>query len=529
MKRRDVTNGMNKCRSGFALKLYAATLKAESLKGALLKAVMLKTTAPNAAMLNAATLKATAPNAETLKVAMLKALTIILIFAAAVMAGAGFEPSRAYAAEGRPGIAVSQKFISTSASANSTFTYRLAPLAPGNPMPEGNTADGYTFTLAGDGETEIEAPRFERQGIYKYTLYQIINEETSGYTYDRQAYLIEAYVGVSLNAKFIVTNADGAKTEQIIFENAYRLQPSDSGLMWDPPIVNTVYGNPGQDSVFTFRLAAQYASQPMPQGSLDGVKTVAIVGSGANAFGVWSYDIPGIYYYTAYEVDAGISGYTYDTTVYTITDTVTEVGGRLVVERVVTNESNRQVRSLTFINTYNQGGGSGGGNTGGGNNPNTPPGPPPAPKPSPTATPVAKQETTTTPKPAKTPPPYAANPSDTDELPYTRGDNDGRMPLKPSKPENELITHEDGFIEIDENGVPRGRWEWDDGEGVWKFYENPPPRGDVIYKPGNSPKTGDESNAVFHIILLIVSIITAAGSIVYLIAGVRQKGAFGSN
>ena len=48
----------------------------------------------------------------------------------------------------------------------------------------------------------------------------------------------------------------------------------------------------------------------------------------------------------------GETGYTYDTTVYTITDNVTDVNGQLTVARTVTNAANKPVDSYDFINKY---------------------------------------------------------------------------------------------------------------------------------------------------------------------------------
>jgi len=101
---------------------------------------------------------------------------------------------------------------------------------------------------------------------------------------------------------------------------------------------------------------ADNPSQPMPPGSVDGVKTMQITGSGSKEFGIWSYTQEGVYFYRISEVNTGARNYVYDTTVYTITDTVTAVDGQLKLSRVVTNGSNRQVTSLDFINTYTSGG-----------------------------------------------------------------------------------------------------------------------------------------------------------------------------
>ncbi|MCL2870450.1 MAG: AAA family ATPase [Coriobacteriia bacterium] len=52
------------------------------------------------------------------------------------------------------------------------------------------------------------------------------------------------------------------------------------------------------------------------------------------------------------EIATDNEDYVFDTTVYTITDTVRNEDGQLVVDRVVTNDDNRQVTSMTFINFF---------------------------------------------------------------------------------------------------------------------------------------------------------------------------------
>lgn len=66
---------------------------------------------------------------------------------------------------------------------------------------------------------------------------------------------------------------------------------------------------------------------------------MTIVGSGSEDFGTWSYTEAGVYYYSISEVNVGEDGYAYDTGVYTITDSVKDVAGRLELTRTVTSEA----------------------------------------------------------------------------------------------------------------------------------------------------------------------------------------------
>ena len=268
-------------------------------------------------------------------------------------------PLTAYAANS-PLITVNQVIYAITAF-DDTFTYILKPLEPGNPMPAGSTAQGYTFTITGTGSVEIELPNYNRQGLYLYELSQVIATKNPGYTYDRRVYTIEVHVDAALDVKVVVFNENGTKAEEITFQNTYNITPSDPNLMSDPTVRKTVFGNPSRNSTFTFRLEPRSSSYPMPPGSENGVKTIYITGSGMNEFGVWSYDKAGTYYYTVYEVNTRENGYTYDTAIYTITDMVKEENGTLVLTRVVTNDLNKPVTSLIFNNYYYPGGSGGGG------------------------------------------------------------------------------------------------------------------------------------------------------------------------
>ena len=285
----------------------------------------------------------------------------LLRVAAAVMVLIVLAPPAAHGAANPPGITVNQ--VLTTSDGAEIFTYRLKPLETGVPMPAGSTEEGYTFTITGTGSVTIELPGFSRQGIYRYELFQVISGEKTGYVYDKQVYTVEAHVGVTLDVQIVIIHMDGVKAEEITFQNAEKNVPSDPDRMVDPLVRKTVFGSSNLGVTFEFRLAAENPSNPMPPGSINGVKTISITGSGWNAFGVWSYDEAGTYYYTVYEVDAGVKGYTYDTAVYTITDMVKAENGELVLTRVVTNNANKPVTSFIFNNYYSSGGGSGGGGT----------------------------------------------------------------------------------------------------------------------------------------------------------------------
>jgi len=252
---------------------------------------------------------------------------------------------------------------------NHEFSYVLISLDSGNPMPQGSLSSVYSFTAAGTGLKAIGPIIFSNTGTYRYEIKGNQSVPARGYTYDTQIYTVTIYVkqtGTYLSAEIVVKKSDGSKAGSIRFENVYTPLASDPEIMVDPPVKKTVSGNPSAASNFTFSLTAQDKANPMPEGSADGIKHITIYGSGEEDFGTWSYTREGTYYYTISEVVSAGTNYTYDRSVYTITDVVRDIDGQLEVTRTVTNGANKQVESCIFINKYNGGSGSGGSGSDGG-------------------------------------------------------------------------------------------------------------------------------------------------------------------
>jgi len=271
-------------------------------------------------------------------------------------------PAKAFAASETAIIPVEQ--IVGAGSATNSFDYVLTPVDSANPMPAGTTGGFYTFSMTGNQSTNVYI-EITHAGMFRYEL-----RGDPATTYDTTVYgiLIVARnmaaggLQVEVHAYFIEDIDDPLedKSGDAVFDQSQEpggFGPTDPSLMVDPPVVKTVQGNPAQQYTFTFRLVAQDPANPMPAGSIDGVKEITITGSGSAEFGVWSYTEPGVFIYEVREVNTGNPDYRFDSTVYTITDTVTEPTDatgdrRLVLSRVVTNSDNRQVTSMSFINTY---------------------------------------------------------------------------------------------------------------------------------------------------------------------------------
>jgi pilin isopeptide linkage protein len=281
--------------------------------------------------------------------------------------------------------------------------------------------------------------------------------------------------------------------------------------MYDPPVKKTVFGIPNYNATFTFKLQAQDSSYPMPPGSTNGTKTIRITGSGSGSFGVWSYERTGTYYYTVYEVNDMINGYTYDTAAYIITDMVKEENGALVLTRIVTNSINKPVMSLIFNNYYTD------------VYPppivyppitTVPPATPPQIQPTTKASTTTTSPSTTTP-PAITTPPATGGGTTQNAIPTQNVTSPGNTNEPPQKatavpPETQpTIEKQTSTTEsIPVIPVNVGNTGNPGNPGNNYINSNPIPYG---------PKTGDDINPAFYTVLLILGGITATGALIYLI------------
>ena len=267
-------------------------------------------------------------------------------------------------------------------SADDRVSYALKAKTSGQPMPAGSTGGVYTFAVSGTDHIDLPSIFFPAYGTYEYELGQT-TAAAPGYTYDSEIYTITVYYEASYT-EMIVTNSAGEKVTAIEFSHAYAPLPTDPKLMTYPPVKLTVQGNPDRADTFSFMLteqgatgvpaaqpkaaplrvqtlaatalaappAVQALANPMPDGSVNGTKTVSITGSGETSFGEWNYDKAGTYYYEVTQINTGLKGYTYDMAVYTITDTVKDINGQLVLDRVVTNSAGKAVQTCIYINQY---------------------------------------------------------------------------------------------------------------------------------------------------------------------------------
>ncbi len=194
---------------------------------------------------------------------------------------------------------------------------------------------------------------------YKYEVKQTAGT-TDAYVYDDTVYTAVVYVenddngGLKASIVKVYKDEDPTKKQEAAeFVNIY--DPADT----DPPINKVVINDAGTapDTVkFHFTMKADDKTYPMPEGSVDGSKTIE-TGVGSYEFGVMEYEKAGTYTYSVVENNDGVQNFTYDDTAYTVKVVVEKVNGKLQATRTITKGS-ETLESITFTNHYSDGSGS---------------------------------------------------------------------------------------------------------------------------------------------------------------------------
>ena len=207
-----------------------------------------------------------------------------------------------------------------------------------------------TATNAADGTVDFGQLSFTEPGTYTYTATEVKGDDVH-ITYDANA--ITYTVTVSDAGGHL--SASVTSTGDATFTNTYK----GAEPVWiDPPVQKVIKAPTGTKpaaATFTFQMKAITEGAPMPEGSVDGIKTMEITGAGTKEFGKTTYTEVGTYVYEITEVKGNAEGYTYDTAVYTLTVEVTEgADGNLVAKETYVDANGKVVKSATatFTNTY---------------------------------------------------------------------------------------------------------------------------------------------------------------------------------
>ncbi|MDR2156854.1 MAG: Cna B-type domain-containing protein [Clostridiales Family XIII bacterium] len=130
--------------------------------------------------------------------------------------------------------------------------------------------------------------------------------------------------------------------------NTYLPPVAVSGI----PVKKTITGAaPKTAARFEFLLTALDGA-PLPEGSANGAKRVAVNGAGNADFGKIVYAAPGAYVYTISEVNTNAVGYTYDGTVYTYTVVAAEQDGKMAIVSKTLVKNGAPAETAVFTNYH---------------------------------------------------------------------------------------------------------------------------------------------------------------------------------
>ena len=177
-----------------------------------------------------------------------------------------------------------------------------------------------TATNDADGTVSFDGITFTKPGTYHYVLSEV-NDGKPGVDYDATNYNVTATVVDNGNGTLEVTwDMPQAVDNAVTFTNVY--DPADATVTLGAG--KTFAGADLKDGQFTFQLAGEDESTPMPEDAKDDVSTATNDENGSIVFGTIAYDKPGTYKYTVSEVNDEQDGVTYDDTTYEVTVTVTD-------------------------------------------------------------------------------------------------------------------------------------------------------------------------------------------------------------
>ena len=272
------------------------------------------------------------------------------------------------------------------ASPTTDFQFQLIPITTNAPMPT-----NVTTKVTDNGSSNVYNCSFDKITYTEPTPanqpweYKVVESNTgvTGFTYSQSEYTVRVYVTLGsdgkLTAKYevrkdkddkgnVIPNPTFSSTEKLSFTNEYKPTP----ITLTPEVEKNFAGQSrtGNLQSFTFTLSPDPTSPdtpPMPTVAggdtvilTDTVGALSTVLSGK--FGQITFTSAGTYKYTVYEVNTGATGYTYDTALYTIEVTVTDVNRALQQSFVIKDAKGNILTNTTtgtnidivpFTNTYN--------------------------------------------------------------------------------------------------------------------------------------------------------------------------------
>ena len=214
------------------------------------------------------------------------------------------------------------------------------------PMPAGSQNGTVTVTNKGSGFTFGQMV-YTMPGVYTYHVKELAGtDKTIGYS--TQEY--DVTVTVTDRDGMLSATAD-SQTNDIRFDNTYTPTPVDVTVKADKHLT----GRALNDGEFTAELKDMDGNtlQSKRFKRTTGSEAKADEGDGTLTFDKLTFDKTGIYKYTVDETDTQLGGVTYDTTVHTVTVTVTEdAKAHRLAASVAYSNGKASEKSILFRNTY---------------------------------------------------------------------------------------------------------------------------------------------------------------------------------
>lgn len=223
------------------------------------------------------------------------------------------------------------------------FTFTLTEVdSTGTPVPGGVYME---TTNRSTGIYQFDPIPYDTVGTYYYIIEESVGNEP-GYTYDGRTHTV----------KVTVSEKDGALLAEIengapvngydeyanVFVNHYEPSPAEILLSAEKELDNGLSERSVEAGEFSFVLKDK-------NGTVLQTKTNDEYGS--VTFDPIGYSKAGTYIYTVSEVKGNLGGIVYDETVYTVTVTVTDNGGKLSADAAITVDGKAE-NYIVFLNEY---------------------------------------------------------------------------------------------------------------------------------------------------------------------------------
>lgn len=232
------------------------------------------------------------------------------------------------------------------------FTFLLAAdesNSDGAAMPEAREV-----TINGSGSAQFGAIHFTKPGTFVFEIRERDDQEP-GYTYDSSVWTVTVVVA-DVDAQLTVQTVTYAKDGQTVdgataaaFSNGYSTVPTTLA----PVVRKHLTGEETpEDKTFTFRLTAMEGN---PAGAtLPESTEVTVTGEGSAAFDAITFTKAGRYLFQLHEVKGQEPGYTYDSSVWTLSVVVEDLDSRLTVtsQTYTRPDSDVSATEATFVNSY---------------------------------------------------------------------------------------------------------------------------------------------------------------------------------